>query len=239
MPPQPQPTSSSRSPGFSRSFSNTSRYLFSCASSSDGVGVRIARAGVGHRRAEHPLVERVRHVVVVVDGLGVASLAVPQAFCDAPPAGQRLLRRWGDRLEVLDADRADDVGQHPRRRPLEVHLVGERPQQLVGIAGMHAERFDVTRDVGAGQPQIAGRGGEVGGAARRQQVQPEGGVVGSGRAAVVGGELQRQLTRGEDLQDLGQRQLPVGGAFVSCSLYVVIAVLRSSRKRSSPCTAFA
>ncbi len=102
------------------------------------VGDRVARAGVGHRRAEHPLVERVRDVVVVVDGLGVTGLAVPQAFRDAPPARQRLLRRRRDRLEVLDADGADDVGQHPRRRPLEVHLVGQRLEQFVRIAGMHA-----------------------------------------------------------------------------------------------------
>ena len=38
-----------------------------------GVGVGIARAGVGHRRPEHPLVEGVRDVVVVVDRLGVAA----------------------------------------------------------------------------------------------------------------------------------------------------------------------
>ena len=36
-------------------------------------GVRVARAGVGHRRAEHPLVEGVRHVVVVRDRAGVAA----------------------------------------------------------------------------------------------------------------------------------------------------------------------
>ena len=114
---------------------------------------------------------------MVVDRLGVASLAVPQTFCDASPAGQRLLRRRRDRLEMLDADRPDDVGQHARGRPLEVHLVGERHEQLVGIAGMHAVRFDVTGDVSPGQPELPGRGGEISGAARSQQVQPDGGVV--------------------------------------------------------------
>ncbi len=69
-----------------------------------GVGVRIARAGVGHRRAEHPLVERVGDVVVVVDRISVAGLTVPQTFCNAPPPRKRLLRRRGDRLEVLEAD---------------------------------------------------------------------------------------------------------------------------------------
>ena len=126
------------------------------------VGVRVAGAGVGHRRAEHPLVERVGHVVVVVDGLRVTGLAVPQAFCDAAPPRQRLLRRRRDGLEVLDADGPDDVGHHPRRRPLEVHLLGQRLEQLVGIAGVHTVRFEVAGDVGAGQPQIAGSGGQVG-----------------------------------------------------------------------------
>ena len=52
------------------------------------VDVRIARARVRHRRTEHPLVERVRHVVVVVDGFGVTSFAVPQPFRDPTPPRQ-------------------------------------------------------------------------------------------------------------------------------------------------------
>ena len=53
-----------------------------------GVLGREARAGVGHRRSEHPLVERVRHVVVIADRLGVAVARVPQA---APPGRHDLL----------------------------------------------------------------------------------------------------------------------------------------------------
>ena len=242
MPPQPQPTSSSRSPGFSRSFSNTSRYLFSCASSSDGIGVRVARAGVGHRRAEDPFVERVRDVVMVMDSLGIAGLAVPQAFCDAPPAGQGLLRRRRDRLEVLNADGADDVRQHPGRRPLEVHLVGERPQQLVGIGGMHAERRNVTGDIRAGQPEFPWRRGEIRGAARGQQVQPDGGVLGSGRAPVVCGELQGVLlTSGEDLQDLGECQLSrrrIRLLLFVCRHRLCTAFAYRSRRRESGSYAF-
>ena len=67
--------------------------------------------------------------------------------------------------------------------------------------------LDIAGDVGAGQAEFAGRGGQVRGAARGPQVQADGGVFGAGRAAVVGGELQRQLPCGEDLQDLGQREL--------------------------------
>ena len=186
-----------------------------------GVGVSVARAGVRHRRAEHPFVERVGNVVVMVDGFGVTGATVPQPFCDSPPARQRLLRRRCDRLEVLDADGANDVGKHPGRWPLEVHLLGERLEQLVRIAGVHAVRFDVAGDVRAGQPQLAGCGGQVGGATRGTQIEPDRGVFWPGSAAVVRGELQRHPPRGEDLQDLGQREFPVrrsqGGLCMSSS----------------------
>ena len=57
-----------------------------------GVLARVARAGVGHGRAEHPLVERVGHVVVVRDRVGVPLLGVPAP--DPPPLGDPdLLRR--------------------------------------------------------------------------------------------------------------------------------------------------
>ena len=191
--------------------------------------MRIAGAGVGHRRSEHPLVERVGHVVVVMDRFGVASLAVPQAFCDTTPPGQRLLRRRRDRQEVLEADGAHDVGHHPRRRPLELQLVGQRLEQLVRVAGVHAVRFEVAGHVGPRQPEIAGGGGEVRGAARGPQVQAELGVVGSGAAAVVRGELQRHPACGEDLEDLGERQLAWSCAR-ACSLNVVIVVAPPSRR---------
>ena len=87
---------------------------------------------------------------------------------------------------------------------LKSSLLGQRLEQLVGIAGVHAVRLEVAGDVRAGKSQIAGRGGQIGGAARSFQVQPERGVLGSRRTAVVGGELEGQLTGGEDLQDLGQ-----------------------------------
>jgi len=44
----------------------------------------------------------------MMDRLGVALLAVPQTLGDSPPARQCLLRRRRDRLEALDANRADD-----------------------------------------------------------------------------------------------------------------------------------
>ena len=88
---------------------------------------------------------------------------------------------------------------------------------------MHAVRLEVAGHVRAGQPEFARRGGEIGGAARGQQVQPEVGVLGPGGAAVVRGELQRQSAAGgEDLQDLGERQLSAPAHSSACSLYVVI-----------------
>ena len=79
---------------------------------------------------------------------------------------------------------------------------------------MHTVRLKVTRHVGTGKTEVAWRGGQVGGAARGLQIQTELGVLGSGRAAVVRGELQRQLTRREDLKDLGERESPGRRVFV-------------------------
>ena len=78
-------------------------------------------------------------------------------------------------------------------------------------------QFEVAGDVGAGQPQIAGCGRQIGGAARGQQVETERGIVRSGRTAVVGGESERQLAGGEDLEDLGQGELPGRRGRVLCS----------------------
>ena len=62
------------------------------------VGRRVDRARVGHRRPEHPLVEGVRHVVVVRDRLAVALLGVQPA-----------------RRAVLEVGRGDAVPQRVRR----------------------------------------------------------------------------------------------------------------------------
>ena len=71
----------------------------------EGGGLaRVGRAGVGHRRAEDQLVEAVRDVVVVRDGLGVAGLRVH-------PAGLPVL--LGRRGEVAVAE--PDRGQAQRR----------------------------------------------------------------------------------------------------------------------------
>lgn len=172
------------------------------------VGVRVHRAGVGHRRAQHQFVEPVGDVVVVVDGLGVAGLGVHQPVGDPTPPGARLLRRRGHRQQPLEPDRADDVGQHPGRRPLELHPIGQRLEQPVRITRMHAVGLQVAGHVGAGQAELARRRRQIRGPARTAQIQAQLGVFAAGGAAVVRGELQRVAAgRGEDLQNLGHAEL--------------------------------
>ncbi len=57
-----------------------------------GVLARVAGARVGHRRPEHPLVEPVRHVIVVRDRAGVAVLGV-QPAAQPPAVHPHFLRR--------------------------------------------------------------------------------------------------------------------------------------------------
>ncbi len=201
------------------------------------VGVRVARAGVGHRRPEHPLVEGVRDVVVVMDRLGVPRLAVPQTGRDAAPARRHLLRGRRDRAQVLEADGAGDLGHEARRRPPEHEALRERLEQLVGVARVHTVDVEVTGDVRAGEPQVAEPGGEIRRAAGRLQIQAERRILRSRGAPVVGGEPQRQLSAGEDLEHLGEGEL---SALVSRAPGIRLlfrrAVLECGHRR---CTAFA
>ncbi len=104
MPPQPQPTSSSRWPGCRSSLRATRSYFSACASSRVASRVGVDGAGVGHRGPEHQLVEAVGDVVVVGDHLGVARHRVPQPLDHPAPPRQRLLRRGRRRPEVAQAD---------------------------------------------------------------------------------------------------------------------------------------
>ncbi len=125
---------------------------------------------------------------MVLDRPGITSLAVPHALGDSAPARQHLLRRWRCRQEMLDADRADDPGHQSRRGPGELDLFGQQLEHVVGIAGVHTARLDVTGDVCPGQTEFTWRGGQIGRTARSQQVHSQYGVFGSGATAVVGSE---------------------------------------------------
>ena len=62
-----------------------------------GLVVRVDGTGVGHRRAEHHLIELVGDVVVVLDRLGVPRASVPQSVGDPTPRRRclRVLRLVG------------------------------------------------------------------------------------------------------------------------------------------------
>jgi len=123
-----------------------------------GVLARVAGAGVGHRRPEHPLVEPVGHVVVMGDGPGVAALGVQRA--DGPAAAH-----------------ADLLGR--RRDPVQQQLrAAQRAQQGQLLPQAHTDRLgpphpdqrfvhvavdvQVPGHVRPGQPELARRLGQVG-----------------------------------------------------------------------------
>ena len=98
-----------------------------------GVGVHEPGARVRHRRAEHEAVEVVAHVVVVADGLGVASHRV------APAVQAGLLRRR--------RQRPAEHTQAPRRS----HRWRHEPQHIVALLGQAAAHGgDELEDVAVG-----------------------------------------------------------------------------------------
>ncbi len=107
---------------------------------------RVHRAGVGHRRAEHPLVEPVGHVVVVRDGLAVARLRVQPA--------RRAVLQLGRRRPVPQPQRQQPAGQPELLGPRHVvqRDVGHRVQQLVEVA----VDLDLALDVARARPSVPG-----------------------------------------------------------------------------------
>ena len=201
-----------------------------------GVHLGVVGAGVGHRLAQHVLVEGVGHVVVAVDGLGVTGLGVAQPLCGAAPLRQCLLRRRGHRAQRLPAQRAHDRGQGQRGRALQLHAVGHRLERLVGVPGVHAGEGEVAGDVGPGHPEVGVGGcrGQVGGAARGGQVHPDGRILGTGGAPVVGGEPDLEVVAREGVHDLAEvHPVPAGGAAGSLErghLLRTALAYRSSRR---------
>ena len=166
---------------------------------------REARARVGHRRAEDHLVEPVRHVVVVVDRLGVAALGVPEALHHSPPARQRFLRRRLRRQEVAQPETAREPHRLARRRHPDLQPLLQVDERVVGVAGVHTLDLEVAAHVGAGQAEVAGGGEQVGQAALVAQVEPDRRVLRAGGAAVVRREPEGQPTGHEALDGLTDR----------------------------------
>ena len=201
--PQPQPTSSTRSPSASASFVQTRSSFASWASSRVGVrspekSLRLRDAGeegagVGHRLVEEEREELVADVVVVADGLAVALGGVLAA------AEVDLGLRRGRR--AAHAGGSHGCGDQPglRRRPNRRRLpVVEQPDH-----GIHVVDLDRAGDVGAPQPELPGRRDRVGD--RVLGARPESGTasirVGGGEPGAVP-ELDRERPLGEGALDL-------------------------------------
>ncbi len=163
-----------------------------------GVLARVAGAGVGHRRPEHPLVEPVGHVVVMGDRPGVAALGVQWA--DGPAAAH-----------------ADLLGR--RRDPVQQELrAAQRTQQGQLLPQAHADRLgpphpdqrlvhvavdvQVPGHVRPGQPELTRCLGQVGHGNRRADRDLDVRSLLSGVTAVVGRELHRGVGARECLEDL-------------------------------------
>ena len=171
------------------------------------VGARVARAGVGHRRPEHELVEPVGDVVVVVDRLGVAGHRVPHALDHPAPAGQVLLRRRRRRLELGQAQPADHPQRVAHRRHPEVRVLLHQRDRGVRVAGVHAGDLEVAGDVGPGEPEVARRGQQVAQAALVAQVQPDGRAGRAGTAPVVRREAHREAALDQPVDHLADRHV--------------------------------
>ena len=149
------------------------------------IGPRVTGAGIGHRRAEHPLVERVGHVVVVRDGRGVTLLGV-QPPREPAAVHPDLLRRGRDPGQQ-QAGAAQLLQQPEPLRQVDVHLLGlDHPGQRVVHVTLDVE---VTGHVGPGQTERAGRLGQVGHRHGGPHGDPHRGVPRARPAPVVGTEL--------------------------------------------------
>ncbi len=159
-----------------------------------GVGLGKHRAGVGHRRAEHLLVEGVGDVVVVTDRVRVALAGVPQSLGDPAPARQSLLAGRFRRHQPPPAQLLDQGRQLHGRRWTETPLA-EQPQRLVRVTGMDALEVEVARDVRPDHPEVTGRGGQE--TQPALVLQPHRDRRPRPQAAAVGLEPQRWRVDGE------------------------------------------
>ena len=72
---------------------------------------------------------------------------------------------------------------------------------------MGADEVEVAGDVGARESEVAGRRDEIGGAARRLQVDAEGGVRRVDGTAVVGRQPNLRVAAEEDFEDLREGEM--------------------------------
>ena len=139
------------------------------------VIARVAeqRTGVRHGRAEDPLVERVRHVVVVLHRAGVAAPRVPQPLQRASPGRRRLLRRWRRRPQPLPAEPAHQLERLRRRTAAAAAARASSRSASYGSPGCTPRSSRSPRDVRARHAQVAGCGEQVRQATLGRHVQPD------------------------------------------------------------------
>ncbi len=162
------------------------------------------RAGVGHRRPEQPLVEPVRHVVVVRDRRAVAGQGVQ------PPPRPGLLGRQRHPVPQPEAEELAGDGRLLGPGDPVQRGVGQGPQGRVE----RAADLELAGDVGPGQPERARCRGEVGQRPRRPHVDRDLGVRRPRRAAVVGRQPDRRVTHGP-VEDVSN-QHPTHPTRVTC-----------------------
>jgi hypothetical protein len=105
------------------------------------------RAAVGHRAIQKQGEELVRDVVVVADGLGVATLGVA-----APPRAQLGRGRGRKARQPRRSDRGGgkpQAGEEPERGRAPSSEQRDDPVEVVDV--------DIAADVGAPQPELTGR----------------------------------------------------------------------------------
>ena len=177
--PQPQPTSSTRSPGFSASLAAVTSSLACCAClERRALRAREERAAVRHRLVEEQREVLVRDVVVVADGAAVALGAVPAAL--GLELGGRHRRRLGDAGGLRGGGGEPQLRAAVERRHLEA--VEQRQHRV--------EIVDVERaaDVRAAEAELAGRA---------QRVRRRGGRADVERGPVAGAAHGRPVPEGD------------------------------------------
>ena len=201
MPPHPQPDVEQAHARLERELLRHQLVLGRLRLLERGRRRRVARARVGHRRPEHPLVEAVGHVVVVAIAFESRSLE-----CSRPRGGRYSCGGggWRCRSQIGSMRRASR-SRSARPRSSNVS-VGHGREQLVEVA-LH---LDLAAHVRAGEPERARRRGEPRERPRRVDPQRQLGAVRSGLAAVVADHAHRDVRpdhAGNDLRDLHRAPL--------------------------------
>ena len=210
MPPQPQPTSSSRCRAAGRACGRpgrTSRLRLLERRVRGRVARRRCRSSTGRAPARRTGWRR-------RSGGGSPRRRAP-GECRRPSTTRRQRGRcscgggggglrWPGRASARSRSASAGDGRRKRIGP------SAAASAVVRVAGVHALDLEVAGHVGARHAEVAGRGEQVGQAALVLQVQADRGVRGAGAAAVVRREPERDRPSSSRLDRLGDRELRAG-----------------------------